>query len=197
MRKNSPDSLLPPAAPGLDEPLEMLHACHERIRAQLGTLRRLAEWLPQHGADEQALRAAQAVMRYFDLAAVNHHLDEEDDLLPAMLAAAEESAQTDAAKEAELAALQQLARRVLREHGLLTARWEAVREKLTEIAQGRTVELAPALVEGFARVYEEHIELEEGELLPWAERLLGPPELEIMSDAMTARRREPVSERKD
>ena len=133
MNKNSPDSLLPPAAPGLDEPLEMLHACHERIRAQLGTLRRLAEWLPQHGADEQALRAAQAVMRYFDLAAVNHHLDEEDDLLPAMLAAAEESAQTDAAKEAELAALQQLARRVLREHGLLTARWEAVREKLTKL----------------------------------------------------------------
>ena len=47
------DSLLP-LSPSLDEPLEMLEACHERIEAQLKTLERLLDYLPRHGADEQA-----------------------------------------------------------------------------------------------------------------------------------------------
>ena len=49
------NSLLP-QAPALDEPLEMLEACHERIEAQLQTLERLSAYLPGHGADEQSRR---------------------------------------------------------------------------------------------------------------------------------------------
>ena len=56
------NSLLP-TAPALDEPLEMLEACHDRIEAQLRTLERLLAYLPGHGADEQARGAAQAKVR--------------------------------------------------------------------------------------------------------------------------------------
>ena len=79
------DSLIP-VAPGMETPLEMLEACHERLQAQLATLGRLAAWHQEHGSDRQAQQAATNVMRYFDLAAVNHHLDEEEDLLPALKA---------------------------------------------------------------------------------------------------------------
>ena len=78
------ESLLP-VAPALDEPLEMLEACHQRIEQQLNTLERLRAYLPEHGADETARRAAQGVLRYFRLAGPNHHADEEQDLFPALL----------------------------------------------------------------------------------------------------------------
>jgi hypothetical protein len=148
---SSGDSLLPPAAPGLDEPLEMLHACHERVRAQLSTLTRLAKWLPQHGADEQAQRAARSVMRYFDLAAVNHHLDEEEDLLPAMLEA------VDAAGRERL---QSLADCIVAEHADLAARWSALRASLQQIAEGEAATLEEGLVLRFAAAYETHIRFE-------------------------------------
>lgn len=178
------DSLLPPAAPGLDEPLEMLHACHERMRAQLTTLTRLAQWLPQHGADEQAQRAAHAVMRYFDLAAVNHHHDEEEDLLPAMLEA------VDAAERARLAALVE---RILAEHVELAAHWAELRALLAHVDAGRNVDLGEDQVMRFAAAYENHIRLEEDEILPWAERLLGAEAVSRISHSMTDRRRAPAS----
>lgn len=180
---SSGDSLLPPAAPGLDEPLEMLHACHERVRAQLATLTRLAQWLPQHGADEQAQRAARSVMRYFDLAAVNHHLDEEEDLLPAMLEAVDAD---------ERVRLQVLVDRILAEHVELAARWAALRALLQQIAEGEAAMLDEDLVLRFAAAYEMHIRVEEEEILPWAGRLLGPDAVARISHSMTDRRRAPA-----
>lgn len=177
------NSLLPPAAPGLDEPLEMLHACHERMRAQLVTLTRLAQWLPGHGADEQARRAARSVMRYFDLAAVNHHLDEEQDLLPAML---------EAVGQDERVRLQALVDRILAEHVELVASWAALRECLQRIADGDAATLGEDLVLHFAAAYEMHIRFEEADILPWAERLLGSDAVVRISHSMTDRRRAPV-----
>ncbi|MDX5363086.1 MAG: hemerythrin domain-containing protein [Pseudazoarcus pumilus] len=180
---SSGDSLLPSAAPGLDEPLEMLHACHERMRAQLTTLTRLAQWLPEHGADEQAQRAARAVMRYFDLAAVNHHLDEEEDLLPAMLAAVE---------AAERGRLEALVARIRADHVSLAAHWAAVRALLTQIVEGHAAALGDEQVLHFAAAYETHIRLEEEEVLPWAERMLGAEAVVRISHRMTDRRRAPT-----
>lgn len=177
---SSGDSLLPPAAPAMDEPIEMLHACHERVRGQLRTLQRLAQWLPGHGADEQAQRAARAVMRYFDLAAVNHHQDEEQDLLPAMQAAVP-------ADERER--LQALDARIRSEHVELGDAWQVLREALAQIVEGRDAALDEARVLHFAAAYETHIRLEEEDIFPWAERVLGAEAVQRMSHAMTARRR--------
>jgi len=173
------DSLLPPPAPGLDEPLEMLHACHGRVRDQLGTLIRLADWLPQHAADEPARRAARAVMRYFDLAAVHHHRDEEEDLLPAMREA------VGAEGRERLAALDA---RLRREHAELESAWRVLREPLARIAGGEAAPLDAGRVRDFADAYETHIRLEEDALLPWAARVLGEAAVAAMSRAMTARR---------
>jgi len=179
----SGDSLIPRPAPGLDEPLEMLAACHERMRAQLATLARLARWLPEHGVDEQAAQAASAVMRYFDLAAVNHHLDEEEDLLPAML---------ELIPFAEEECLQRRIKRILREHVELAAHWARLRASLMEISEGREAALSEEDIECFAEAYGAHIRFEEEEVLPLAERLLGLDMLEQISSHMIERRRTPV-----
>ena len=79
--RKAPRSLLEPPA-GFDDPLEMLFGCHRRIEKQLATLQRLCEHLDTKGIDAEASAAAEAVLRYFRKAAVDHHEDEEQDVFP-------------------------------------------------------------------------------------------------------------------
>ncbi len=179
------DSLLPPAAPDFDEPMEMLLACHERLQARLDTLLRLAAWLPEHGADRAAQQAAANVMRYFDSAAVNHHLDEERDLLPAL----------------EVRAVGKLADEVhaLREwvesdHRRIGTAWSVLRGSLAGIAAGSATTLPEEAVASFVDAYRRHVEREEGELFPLAEILLRAEDLSAMSATMSARRRQRMAD---
>ena len=69
------------------EPFAMLDACHDRMLRSLQLLERLCLHVKQQGAvDEQAARAAQDVLRYFDIAAPLHHQDEELHVFPALRA---------------------------------------------------------------------------------------------------------------
>ena len=181
------DSLIP-VSPGMETPLEMLEACHDRVRAQLATLGRLVAWLPEHGSDRQAQQAAANVMRYFDLAAVNHHLDEEQDLFPVLRARVDERGR---------ASLNELIDWLLADHQRLFSAWANVREKLERIARGEACELAVSEVEDFAARYRHHIEREEGELLPRARELLTDADVRTMSSTMTERRRQESVPRKE
>lgn len=173
------DSLIP-VAPGMETPLEMLEACHDRVRAQLATLARLAAWLPEHGADRQAQQAATNVMRYFDVAAVNHHLDEEQDLLPVL---------RERVDRGRRESLGELIDWILADHQRIFSAWAQLRARLERIARGEACELPTDEVEDFAARYRRHIEREEGELLPCARELLTEEDIASMSTAMTDRRR--------
>jgi len=81
MKRNARPSLFDTTV-GFDDPLEMLLACHRRIEKQLDTLKRLRAHMDARGVDAEASLAAQAVLRYFLVAAANHHDDEEKDLFP-------------------------------------------------------------------------------------------------------------------
>lgn len=179
------DSLLPEfatAAPGLDEPLEILEACHDRIEHQLRTLAKLLDHLPQHGADLQAQQAARAIMRYFDTAGRNHHQDEENDLFPMLL---RHAADTDNAELVQLIAL------LRNEHAQMESRWAALREQLDGIAQGKDM-LSAAAAEIFGSLYRSHIARENKDILPLAARILTVEDVQKLSRAMTARRRTTV-----
>lgn len=170
-----------PAAPaaGFEVPLEMLSACHGRIEQQCATLRRLQGHLPAHGADDQARAAAAAVMRYFDLAARQHHEDEERDLFPALL---ESMAGSDPV------CLRELTASLTVEHRQLEAAWRRVRAELERVAAGDAAALSAEDVEAFAALYARHIEREEQELLPMAARLLCDDELDRIGRTMRERR---------
>ncbi len=172
------DSLLP-LSPSLDEPLEMLEACHERIEAQLKTLERLLDYLPRHGADEQARQAARNVLRYFNLAGLNHHEDEERNLFPMLIA------RTTAD---EAAAVQLLVRDLLADHERMATALDVVRQQLAPIAEGLDSTLDEAPVRRLVKLYRQHIEKESTTLLPLSHRLLMPLDVGILSREMTARR---------
>lgn len=171
-------SLLPGPAPGFEQPFEMLEACHERVHRMLDLLERLRGYLPQHGADRSARDAARDVMRYFDQAAPNHHRDEELHVFPPLLAAG----------DADTAAL---VRRLQQDHVQMKAGWQAARAVLARIEAGELVALAPAdeaALEGFAGLYDGHIEAEEAIAYPAAAAMLDGPAQAAMGEEMMRRR---------
>ncbi|QID17213.1 hemerythrin domain-containing protein [Nitrogeniibacter mangrovi] len=172
------ESLIP-IAPDLDEPLEILVACHGRMAAQLETLDRLVRWLPEHGADEDARRAATNVMRYFDTAAVNHHRDEEEDVFPLLL---------ERCPPAARMRIRKLVAWVKDDHRALESAWAELRAFLTDIAEGRQAVLDADEVANFSAHYLNHIDREDNELFPFAVNVLTADDLKQLSKSMRARR---------
>lgn len=167
--------LLGKSAPGFDAPLDVLEACHARIAAQCDTLEKLLAHLPQRGADAQAQQAARAVMRYFDVAAVQHHDDEERNLFPLL-----EAANAPGACE--------LAETLTLEHEEQARLWRALRSQLAAIAGGAGAELDPDLLGRFAASQRAHLAFENAHVLPLARAVLDPAALARLGRAMAARR---------
>lgn len=172
------ESLIP-IAPGMDEPLEILSACHSRFVSHLETLDRLARWLPEHGADDDAQQAAGNVMRYFDVAAHNHHRDEEEDLFPLLL---------ERCSPAARPRIRRLISWVKDDHRALEANWAELKLQLTAIAEGRSGRLDTELVANFSAQYHNHMDREDNELLPFAANVLTAEDLRELGERMRERR---------
>ncbi|AOY02341.1 hypothetical protein BJP62_12745 [Jeongeupia sp. USM3] len=153
----------------------MLIACHDRVRHYAGLLPKLAGHVATRGVDAEAVRAAAAILRYFDVAAPLHHQDEDDDVFPLL-------------RERGDAALRAAVDEIAAEHDALGAQWQALRPALLALAEGRAARLDPAAVQGFARDYPAHAAREEAELYPHAERLIPADVLARIGQAMAARR---------
>lgn len=171
-------SLLSTPGVGFEQPFEMLEACHERVARMLALLQRLREHLPGHGADAAARQAARDVMRYFDLAAPQHHRDEELHVFPPLLA------QGDPGTVA-------LVHRLQEDHAQMESRWLKARAVLDAVASGALPALsAPdeAALDSFAGVYDDHIQAEERLAYPAASALLDAQALAAMGHEMSRRR---------
>ena len=165
---------------GLDQPIEILEACHERVKNHCQILQRLSNHLEKVGIDDQAKLASKNLLRYFDLAAKNHHEDEEKNLFPMLQ---ESMAGSDAI------CINELIIRLRKEHQILETIWQEIKRPLELIASGKEAVINQSNIRLLAKTYEQHITLEEDELLPLAKRLLNEEQLKIMSHDMTQRRK--------
>jgi hemerythrin-like domain-containing protein len=171
-------SLIDSPAASFAQPFEMLHACHERVERTLALLERLRRHVREHGADEQARQAARDVMRYFDLAAPQHHRDEELHVFPPLLAQADER-------------VRELVRRLQRDHLEMESRWVAARAVLDALLQGALNALSPeqeSALSAFAGTYADHIAGEEEIAYPAAAALLDEAAQAAMGEEMMRRR---------
>ena len=180
-RKNERDLFETPA--GFDEPLEMLQGCHRRIERQLDTLKRLRVHLAERGVDAEASAAAQAVLRYFALAAANHHEDEEKDLFPLL-----EARIGDAGEAARFRAFRES---LEQDHRALEASWARLKKPLEAIGDGISRPLPETQVHAFVCAYAHHILSEERNLLEFCNRWLTDADRETLGRAMAARRKVP------
>jgi pyridoxamine 5'-phosphate oxidase len=172
------DSFFEPA-PGFDQPIAVLKHCHDRIRKQLDTLKRLVGHLPESGADVDAQQAANSIMKYFNKAAGNHHEDEEHDLLPMLQATA---------TNADAVLLQTLMPDLLRQHRQMDDAWHLLNQQLKEIAAGTSARLSAEDVRRFSEMYTAHMEVEEAHIAPMAKRIFSSAQMTRLGDAMRARR---------
>jgi hemerythrin-like domain-containing protein len=167
-------------APGFDEPLEMLEACHGRIEAQLATLEKLAAHVERSGCDAQARQAAERVMRYFDTAGMTHHRDEDHDQFAVLrAAAAKKCSDAVAGKLYELEM----------EHESMDAFYVRLRRQLEALlVEGSAAKLDAGDVERFAWVYRKHMALEAEVVLPFARECLSERQRAALGASMAARR---------
>lgn len=167
--------LMGEVAPGFDQPLEVLEACHRRIAKQCDTLEKLLTHHAVHDSDIQAQQAARAILNYFDTAAVWHHDDEERNLFPLL-------------EQAVAAGACDLVELLTREHDELALLWRALRPALTEIAASRPVRLDESTARRFIALNRSHLDFENTHVLPLARRTLGAADLQRLGSAMAARR---------
>lgn len=160
-------------AVGFDQPFEMLLACHERVQRSLDLLLRLQAHASVHGADAQARDAARDVLRYFDLAGPKHHEDEERHVLPRLRATG----------------LGQLADRLAAEHREMSRQWASLRPALQALRDGSPEVLDAGACTAYARLYADHMAVEEAEAFPAAQGQLDAAMLAAAGAEMAARRR--------
>ena len=166
------------------EPFEMLDACHDRMQRSLQLLQRLSAHVQQLGVvDDQAARAAQDVLRYFDTAAPLHHQDEELHVFPTLRA-------PDVATD-----LQETVARLEQEHRTMEALWAQLRVPLVAWSQGRGEPLdvlSQQQMEQFVALYHQHLQQEEGRVFPAAHAHTDASALQQMGVEMAARRGAPT-----
>lgn len=169
---------------GYDDPLGMLLGCHRRIEKKLGTLKALCKHLADKGIDAEASTAAQSVLRYFNVAAVHHHADEEEDLFPML------ERRIDDALERER--FGRVGEQLCREHREIERIWARLRKPLEGIAEGLMRPLPETDVHAFAALYARHITDEESIFRSMTERWLEEEDLRALGRAMAARRGAPL-----
>lgn len=167
------ESLTNPA-PSFDQPLEMLLACHDKIRRFCDQLDKLAPHIAEHGVDETAKRSIDAVVRYFDVAGPSHHSDEEEELFPIL----EARVPSAAPKLEQLSA----------EHGYLHSRWNAIRDDLVALRNGDISVISRIEIEEFVRQYRLHAAIEEAWLIPTADKTMTLEEKRIAGEHMASKR---------
>jgi pyridoxamine 5'-phosphate oxidase len=176
---NASSSSLIDTAPDFGQPIAVLKHCHDRIRKQLQTMQNLLAHLPKHGADADAQKAAQAVLKYFNNAAHLHHEDEEQNLVPMLQATA---------RDADAALLAELVPSILAGHEQMDRDWNIIKSQLDQIANGQSSALSARDVQGFCDTYAAHMAVEEANIAPMAKRLFSPEQMAQLGSAMQVRR---------
>lgn len=166
-------------APDFSQPIAVLKHCHDRIRKQLATLQNLLGHLPKHGADVEAQKAAQAVLKYFNNAAHLHHEDEEHNLIPMLQATA---------RDADAILLAELVPAILAGHQQMDKDWSIIKSQLEQIANGAGSALSASDVARFCDAYTAHMVVEENHIAPMAKRLFSAEQMAQLGSAMQVRR---------
>lgn len=94
-----------------------------------------------------------------------HHAEEERELFPAVLRAAEPGAEAEK--------VQAMVAQLVREHRDMEARWSALRPAVEAVARGETPALDAALIEDLVQHFFAHAHCEEEQFLPLAQNILG------------------------
>ena len=146
----------------VDQPIQDFSDYHVGIVSTLGELTALSQ---QQGPSPQRSEAARSILAFFQDVVAAHHVEEEKDLFPAVLA--------DATAGDEHAKVSALVQQLVDEHRRLESLYAKLAPSLSAIATGRDVALDPTTSSSLVTDYLAHAGFEEAQFLPLAQRILG------------------------
>ncbi|PVX32985.1 hemerythrin HHE cation binding domain-containing protein [Pasteurella langaaensis DSM 22999] len=167
-------TIQPDASATWAEPIDMLYACHGRVKNFCRQLRILPDYLAQNGINQAVKNDVQQILNYFNLAAPLHHDDEEKDFFPALVQVAPQA-------QANINELE-------RQHIKLHENWTALAKQLNALIQNECDEVDVQLIEQFIAGYDVHIALEEP-LFEMGKQYLSAEQLHAIGKIMAARRK--------
>ena len=156
-----------------NEPIEMLYACHSKVKRFCRQLTILPDYLAKHGCNQAVKNDVQQILNYFNQSAPLHHDDEEKDFFPLFVKHVPE-AQKDI-DELE------------RQHVSLHDNWAKLSEQLTDLLKGERDNVDIALINNVVSGYDKHIALEEP-LFELGKKHLSEQELNSIGKIMSNRR---------
>lgn len=145
----------------IEQPLNAFHDCHAGIVSRLQALRDLPQLA---AAAERARMVAAETLALFDGPVVEHHMDEERELFPAV-----ERSALPGNEAAEVAAMVQ---RLEREHRVVEKLWKQLEHSVKDTAHGKSAALDADRVEELVSAYLVHASFEEECFLPLAQKIL-------------------------
>ncbi len=157
-----------------DEPIEMLYACHGKVKSFCRQLQLLPDYLEKNGVNQAVKNDVQQILNYFNQSAPLHHDDEEKDFFPALIKQRPE-AQTDV----DLLEAQ---------HIELHRNWDELSAQLVALLNGEIQQIDRELIQRFVAGYDQHIAIEEP-LFELGREHLSQEELNSIGQIMADRRR--------
>lgn len=146
----------------IDDSLAGFSECHHDFVAQLHSALYLPELVEAAG---KARVMANDLLKMFGQGVRTHHAEEEHELFPAVLAAAEPGAELDEVR----AMVDQL----VREHREMEARWAQLQPAVEAVARGEIGAVDAALIQDMVQHFFAHAHFEEEHFLPVAQKILG------------------------
>ena len=151
-----------PSDPASDNAVGQFSHAHVGILMQLDRLSTLPALL---APARMAQDTAQRVVDFFREAVFEHHQDEEEALFPALL----ESAQAGEERQR----VNTLVDALTAEHRVIEGLWRQLEPDLKHVAQGRSFHINAPVLDDLVSRYQAHAQVEETQLLPLADTILG------------------------
>ncbi|MGX2948799.1 hemerythrin domain-containing protein [Frederiksenia canicola] len=157
-----------------DEPIEMLYACHGKVKNFCRQLQILPDYIEQNGCNEAVKNDVKQILNYFNQSAPLHHDDEEKDFFPALIK------QVPTA-QADVDLLEQ-------QHVALHKNWDELSTQLVALLNGERANVDRELIKRFVSGYDSHIAIEEP-LFELGREHLAESELQSIGKIMADRRK--------
>ncbi|MDG6895633.1 hemerythrin domain-containing protein [Volucribacter amazonae] len=155
------------------DPIEMLYACHSKVKKFCRQLAILPDYLAKNGVNQAVKNDVRQILSYFNQAAPLHHDDEEQDFFPALVKH-QPQAQSRIDELAE-------------QHHQLHQNWALLSTQLEQLLLGEREQVDQVLIEHFIAGYDSHIAIEEP-LFELGKQCLSAQELQTMGTIMAKRR---------
>jgi hemerythrin-like domain-containing protein len=146
----------------IDGALAGFSDCHHDFVAQLHSALYLPELV---SAAAKARAMASDLLKMFSQGVAMHHAEEERELFPAVLHAAQPGE--------ELEEVRAMVAQLVREHRDMEARWAELRPAVEAVARGESPTLDAPLIEDLVQHFFAHAHYEEEHFLPLAQKILG------------------------